>query len=260
MPLHSIIPSFTFDIAVESQTIVNANATSSGLQHAQAQSSLFQSLFIFGVFLPVIIWPLLPSTSEVVSYRILAFSSLVQFVLALLWSVCDTVTDTDDGLRLSLQQTWGAFIGPFLCCCVTLGIIGHGADKCGKRLGKEGFDIPAYVTVGTLPIASFMLGKYLLNKSSTTFTIAGLVLMGVAWKPGTELAMTAYYYFMARRISSLHWLPQNGSKTHFNPWWSHALRFIWVGYTFLLVYISLATIYFAHGCQLQPGQSYPIDG
>ena len=260
MPPHSIIPSFTFDTAVAFQTTVNANTTSSCLQHAQEQNSLCQLLFILGVFLPVIIWPLLPSTSEVVSYRILAFSSLAQFVSTLLWSVYATTTDTDDTLRSSFQRTWGAFIGPFWCCCVTLGIIGHGADKCGKKLGRKSFDVPAYITVGMLPIATPMLGEYLFNRSSTNFTIAGLVLMGIAWRPGTELAMTTYYHFMTRRISSLHWLPQNGSEAHFNPWWSHSLRFIWVGYTLLLVYVSLATIYFARECQLQLGQSYPTDG
>ena len=220
-----------------------------------------QLLFILGVSFPVIIWPLLPSTFEVVSYRILTFSSLAQFISTLLWlwNACALTTDVDDTLRLLSQRILGVFINPLLCCYFTVGIIGHGAEKSGKRLGRRSFDVPAYITIGILPTVTPVLGEYLFNTSTNYFTIAGLMLMGILLRPGTELAMTAYYHFVTRRISLLYWLPQNGSGTHFNPWWSHSLRIIWVGYTLLLVYVSMATICFARDCQRQLGQEAPLE-
>lgn len=249
MPLYSDIPSSTFDPTA-------AFATSSCIQHAQEQNSLCRALFIFGVSCPVIVWPLLPSTSEVVSYRILACSSLVQLILSLPWSGCAFTTDVNDTLQSSFQRILSAFMYPVLCCYFTVGVIGHRADKSGKRLGRKSFDVPAYITVGMLPTVVPMFGENLFSRSSTCFTTVGLILMGIAWRPGTELAMNTYYHFATRRISSLYWLPQNGAGAHFDPWWSHSLRFIWAGYTLLLAYVSLATIRLARDCQPQLGQSY----
>ena len=255
-----ILPSFTFDTGVAFHTTVSANATSSCLQHAEKQNYLCQCLFILGVFLPVIIWPLLPSTSEVVSYRILAFSSLAQFVSTVLWDIYAITTGTDDTLPSSFRRIWFAFFANFLIFYITLGIVGHGAEKCGKRLEMESFHVAACATVAGLPNATPILGEYLFNWSKMDSTIAGCILMAIAWRPGTKLVMTTYYHFMTRRISSLYWLPQNGSEAHFNPWWSRLLRFIWISYTLLLVYVSLATIHFTRECQLQLGQSYPTNG
>lgn len=254
MSFHSTIPSFALD------TNANANGTSSCLQDAQEQTSLCQWIFILGALLPVIIWPLLPSTSEVVNYRILAFSSLAQLVSEFHWSAYAATTDTDDALPFSFHRTWVALIGPLLCCCFTFGIIGHSADKYGKRLVRESFDTPTHITVGMLPQVVPMLGEYFFNKSSTIYILVAYMLMAIALKHGTELVMTTYYHFITRRISSLYWLPQNESKADFNPWWSRSLRCIWVAYTLLLVYVSLATACFARECQLQLGQPPPTNG
>lgn len=254
MSFHSIIPSFTFD------TNVNANGTSSCLQDAQEQTSLCQWLFVLGALLPVIIWPLLPSTSEVVNYRILAFTSLTLFVSRLEWSVYAATTYAEDSLPFSFHRTWVLVIAPLLCCCFTCGIIGHSADKSAKRLGRESFDIPTYIMVGMLPQVVPMLGEYIFNKSSMIYILVAYMLMGIVMRYGSKLVMTTYYRFITRRISSLYWLPQNESKADFNPWWSRSLRIIWVAYTLLLVYVWLATAWFARECQLQLGQPPPTDG
>lgn len=255
MPLLSIIPSLTFDSAVSYQTTVSANVTSFCFQHAQKRDSLYQPLLILSFFLPSIVWPLLPSTSEVVNHRILAFSSLIQFISIGVWIVYTTTTDTDD--TRYFQKAWVPFVGTFLLCCVTLGMIGHAADKSGKRLGRQSFEVPAYFTSGMLLYKTLLLGEYFFDTSSKAFTVVVQFLFTItmALRPGTELIMTTYYHFMTRRISSLRWLPQNGSGAHFNPWWSHSLRFIWVGYTLLLLYLSLVTRYLARECQQELGQS-----
>jgi hypothetical protein len=75
MPLHSTTLGFSFDTTVAFRTAADANATSSCLQDGQEQVSLCEPLLILGALVPVFIWPILPSRSEVVSYRLLGFSA-----------------------------------------------------------------------------------------------------------------------------------------------------------------------------------------
>jgi hypothetical protein len=208
-------------------------------------SSLCPSLFILGILFPIVIWPLLPSTSEVINYRILGLSSLMQFILALRWLryAAATTTDTGDSLHLLFGCVWGSLISPFLCCFAALGFVGHKADKSGKRLAKESFDIPANITVGMPTTIVPFLERCLLNQSTNYSHIAGIALMGViAWRHGAQLFRNAYYHIATRRISLLYWLPQNGSDADFDPWWSHLLRVLWASYNLGISYIVLFLI------------------
>ncbi|KFH47341.1 hypothetical protein ACRE_018150 [Hapsidospora chrysogenum ATCC 11550] len=249
MPLHLITPGFSLDTAVAFETAVNTNARSSCLQHAQEQISLCQPLFILGALFPVFVWPILPSTSEVINYRILGFSSLAQFVSTMSWAIYTITTDTDGTLRpLFYPRIWGFIIQSVLCCCVILGTVGHLADKSGKRLVRESFDLVAHATLNFLISGARIIAEDVLGVSSMKLTIAWIILMVILSIDRPKPVKTMYYRLMTRRTSSLHWLPQNGSKTQFNPWWSHALRIIWFGYTLLLAYIPLRAMYCAREC------------
>ena len=212
MPLHLITPGFPFDTTVAFETAVNANARSSCLQHAQEQISLCEPLFILGALFPVFVWPILPSTSEVINYRILGFSSLAQFVSTTSWAIYIITTDTDGTLRpLFYPRIWGFIIQSVLCCCVILGTVGHLADKSGKRLGRESFDLVAYATLNFLLSEARIIAEDLLGVSSVKLTIAWILLMVVLFIDRPRPVKTMYYH-MTRRISSLHWLPQNGPR------------------------------------------------
>lgn len=182
-----------------------------------------------------------------VNYRILGLSSLAQYVLTLAWGI-GVATHTDGVLRWSFWQTFNAFIGPFLSCCAALGYVGHAADRCGKLLWRLSFHTPACAAMGSLPAAAYIPLGYFLKRSDIYFTIAVSILCSIASWSGLQLAMTLFYHFMTRRISFLHWLPQNRSEAPFDPWWSKTLRYVWIGYTLMLGGVFLATILSMRQC------------
>lgn len=56
------------------------------------------SLPVFGAALPLLLWPLLPSTSEIRNYRLLISSWCAEFLLVLLWRVFYWTDGLFDGL------------------------------------------------------------------------------------------------------------------------------------------------------------------
>lgn len=136
------------------------------------------------------------------------------------------MTTGDTSRSLFYRGPWVFLTELLLCVCTTLGIIGHRADKCGKRLERESFDVLAKATLTALLSQAYMLGNDLLDVSSMKLAITGYIFTVIVLIYAPKAAMTMYYHFMTRCVSSLHWPPQNGSKAHFNPWWSRALRFI----------------------------------
>lgn len=250
-----------------SPPLINSSYTADGLlvttlnvtaciQDAEEKIALYETLFNFGAVFPILVWPLLPSTSEINNYRILAFTSITQLVLMLLWTA---YCRTNDGLCCHRGfQIWEGYL---LYCCFLLGLEGRKAEKLGRSLQREGFKDAAWSIFGLLFTVMGMGGSYLLDSLvREPMNLGGgldiVLMMGVVtviwfmWKPFTELAMTIVHRFTARRFTALYWLPQNGAQSDFEPWWSCQLRFAVPGYTLFLLYVLLAAIDVGGTCRL----------
>ena len=224
---------------------VTANATTC-MEDAQNKIDLYRLLFTFGTVLPILAWPLMPSTSEILNYRMLLCSSSFGLIILLLWTVYFRTED----ILCHYFQFW---VGPLLCCCLFLGLAGRKTEEPGRILQREDFEDTAHLTFGHLFHLMFRAGDYLITtllgaKSGGGFNIVLFVgscsVLGfIIWKPFTEQAMTIYYRFTTRQIPALYWLPQNGAQKDFEPDWSDILRHLIICYTFFLLgFVLMAAI------------------
>jgi hypothetical protein len=132
------------------------NATAC-IEAAQAKIGLNLSLLIFGAALPLLLWPLLPSTSEIRNYRLLMSSSCAQFFLVFLWRVFHPTDGIFDGLWF---QFW---VTPLLCCSSMLGYEGCKAERLRRRLRRDDFTSVTNMTWDVLMSALFIAGDYRLR-------------------------------------------------------------------------------------------------
>lgn len=112
------------------------------------------SLLVFGAALPLLLWPLLPSTPEIRNYRLLISSSCAEFFLVLLLRVFCWADGLFDGLRF---QFW--VVTPLLCCSIMLDYEGCKAE----RLRRKDFTSATGVAFGGLMSALFVAGDYRLR-------------------------------------------------------------------------------------------------
>ncbi|VUC28673.1 unnamed protein product [Clonostachys rosea] len=139
-------------------------------------------------------------------------------------------------------------IFPLLLCFCLLGRAGIKARKLGWMLQKddEVFNELACMTSGmaycVIPMAGDRLLGPLTTGSPSLETIMWWVVMlvsaAVYWSV-LRRVKTLYYRFATRRIPGMYWLPQNGAKRKFDPWWSQLLQFAMPLYICALAYSVL---------------------
>lgn len=197
------------------------------LEEAQGSIELYNTLFHFCVFLPLLLWPLLPSTSEILNFRVLLASSSLELIVFLLWTA---YLWTDDNMRCHQLQIW---VPPLLGCCFSLGLEGRKAEKLGRSLRRDDFKHAALMallglTTGTVVLVNYFLDLFVGESGQPCRFLLSLPISAISsiiYKPFTELAMTIFYRFTTRQIPALHWLPQNGAESEFEPGWSRQLRY-----------------------------------
>lgn len=242
----------TLDSPLVGGTVTTLNVTAC-MQDAQERIGFYQTLFDFGAVLPIIVWPLLPSTSEINNYRMLMYSSCTEFVVLFLWAACFR----NDDFMPRGYQLWLPCLLP---CCFWLGLIGQNAEKLEKSLQRQDFTDPLEIIRGHLATVMFMSGSYLrplfaeyVKSDAIFFTIlyTGIMaVIAVTYKPFTKLFTTILYRFTTRRIAAFGWLPQNGAQEDFGPWWSVKLRYVVLAYTLVLVYALLAATDVVGKCRI----------
>lgn len=173
----------------------------------------------------------------------------------LLWTGYFWVDDT-----MHNRADFQLWVGHLLFGFCLLGMEGCKVKGLGMSPQREGFRSAAGLTWGALPCGMLRLGQHLLaelvgepttSDNGLNIALAGgvTIVSGIICKPFNELAMTAYYRFMTRRIPALYWLPQNGAGKEFDPWWSRQLRLTIFCYTLFLAHALLAAIHAVSRCR-----------
>lgn len=213
-------------------TPINTTACIANVQHT---ADNYQMLFNIGAVIPLLLWPLLPSTFEEGNFQLLLGTAVWHLLFLCLWKLAlwiDQLVNGSSYCHWSIQF----WVIPLLWCYIPAAIYGKDVVMLGRTASErerlERFKDAAIFAFPVLPYGMFRLGYYYQShvrehSQSIPDLLALLTLVAIVsyliYEPFVELATTAYYRFTMRRIGACYWLPENGAQEDFEPGWSRAL-------------------------------------